>query len=374
MLSFYAVVGPGAAAADAQPTAERHISGSFTNRGLNNYAAHVQHGLPLEDLLTMALGAQSERGQGKTALEIGCGEAHALLDLQQMYPAMATHCQNSAGYAAWCRGFDPTGVNPNRTKCGNGPTQQPPGGQNISTATWKATAASFNISTELPRWPHVTFAHFGGTRSLPFPSSQFHFIMSQHALDEGKIMRPREEFPQILREVIRLLRDDGGISLTQTVSGHVDNDDFVANVLSSSKHQEKIRTRMEQAKFPFNRGIVRASIQDDKKNITHTWKRYFPVDFRYDNPISNVTCVDLFSFVSHGSFEPGGGGLYLVARKHPCRLSDRKASCLRWDLSPPPQTRSIQGYAPHYVDIVHRLIEGGTKCMDRGAAARKPSR
>lgn len=203
MLSFYAVVGPGAAAADAQPAAERHISGSFTNRGLNNYAAHVQHGLPLEDLLTMALGAQSERGQGKTALEIGCGEAHALLDLQQMYPAMATHCQNSAGYAAWCRGFDPTGVNPNRTKCGNGPTQQPPGGQNISTATWKTTAASFNISTELPRWPHVTFSHFGGTRSLPFPSSQFHFIMSQHALDEGKIMRPRDEFPQILREVIR---------------------------------------------------------------------------------------------------------------------------------------------------------------------------
>ena len=356
MLSFFTVSSPGAAAAEAS---KAHVTGAFTNRGLDYYAQNVHHAMPLEDLLKMALGPPSEGGQGKFVLELGCGEAHALLDLQQMYPAMTAHCQNSASYASWCRGFG----DGNRTRCGHGPNWRPANGKPHSVETWKATAAFFNINTSLPKWPLVTFTNFGGTKPLPFQSSQYDLVIAQHALDNGKIMSPRGDFPTVFREAVRVLRDDGGILLAQTLSSGVDIDDLVNNTLSAPKHQRQIRARMEAANFPFHGEHVYAETTDPKDNITYVWKEYYPVDFTASNPIGNGTCVDLFSFMKSWGHRPGSGQLYVVARKHLCRLSERKASCTKWEIDMIPQKRSLHSYTDHYVDVVHRMIEGGTKCV-----------
>ena len=247
-----------------------HSKGTWTSRGWDIYTSELQYAFPTTDLLVEVMGEPGETaGRAKAVLELGCGEAHALLDIQYLYPEVQATCMNSWRYSASCLSAGGLGSD---HPCGDGPTVKPPGyttenQTEVETEVWIKTAEAFGIP-ELPKWPHVTFAEFGerAHNKLPFKSSAYDLVIEQASFGPGKLNKPLSEFPQMVSEVARLLTV-GGLAVLQVSlneNGAYEESLNFTKIAGMTKarqrlyvetpHQERERSKeMLSSRFPFAR-------------------------------------------------------------------------------------------------------------------------
>ena len=162
-------------------------STTATWRGLRHLGHFLQHPLPsLEHLLAPLHSDQ------RAVLELGCGEGHALLELQLRFPRAQCYC-----------------LNPEAWNCQR---------QDSSPLHHEAACATFGKSTA---WLQQEAAHYGtplGTKlpiarfddlgqQMPFADESLDFIYSQHALN--RLRSPRTSFAPFMSEIARLLRPNG---------------------------------------------------------------------------------------------------------------------------------------------------------------------
>jgi SAM-dependent methyltransferase len=123
------------------------------------------------------------------ALELGCGEGHALLELQMQYQDSNVSCVNSLKYASNCKKYH----SPN---CGNGLLLE------SSRTIMMSTAEFFSVVVNVQApWPTIVYADYGGS-PLPFPDASQDLVFSQYALDVP-------EMPFVLCDTARMLRTEG---------------------------------------------------------------------------------------------------------------------------------------------------------------------
>jgi len=386
----------------------RHVAGKWTNRGLGPWE-HVLNstGLPLSALLSRTLGEPSTRGAGKTLHELGCGEAHALLEVQERYPEVDALCVNSRKYAQMCGIAGLT----RGARCGNGPTWPDvvTDANNkthlvVSNASWRATAAFFEIKLpEPPKWPDVRYGDYvtGYTRYskgslLPFSSNSSHLILSQQSLNEGKLVP--EQFPALAAEVVRVLRGDGAIAVLHLVG--VLPALVLAELERANSQPTAVNERvamMESVRFPF---APTPSATVEQTLDTESGLQvpcYVPVDFAKGLPLSDSTCLDMLSFYAgpcqyqHTTDE--GLGLFVSMVKRVCGRDDTQRrtarNCAQWGWTAQVFTDSLTlnasvrasymknaydlsfDFDTKYASVVHRLILNGTQCRVYTAGTNK---
>ena len=161
-------------------------TGVSTSRGLSSLADHV--GVSPVPLFDRVL-------RGGAALEIGCGEGRALLELQQRHPATRCVCLNYAGWkGGWGQGVG--------------------GGAQASAdaATLRGMGAHYGLSLAADaRLPDVRYGDWHNLTGFD-DDSAYSLVYSQNALNEGKMHYPRRELAPLLTSVARMLRP-GGVAL-----------------------------------------------------------------------------------------------------------------------------------------------------------------
>ena len=338
-------------------TPEKHTTGAWTNRGLDAYAASLVHAFPVDGFLEEVLGSPALEGSHKAVLELGCGEAHALLDIQHRFRSVHCECMNSASYALWCLSSSYTAATGTLKEpvCGMGPVMQPPDKSDHPRAVWKTTAASFGIP-DLPKYPHVTFANYGKHNPLPFRSSQYDLVMAINAFGFGKLTHPDREFPTIVAETIRILKV-GGIALLQLGSilepgallpeGNLSSAEFDKLLAIPQSVAMQRSAQMRAAKFPFRRAASPG--------------KYVPLHFHPCARVTNTTCVDLFLFVG-----PPGYIWFVIRKVRSVWMSESNGSqdesgCTAWTIH-----RSLKnlssGFGENFLDTASRLVQDGTSC------------
>ena len=142
-------------------------TGVSTSRGLSSLADHV--GVSPVPLFDRVL-------RGGAALEIGCGEGRALLELQQRHPATRCVCLNYAGWkGGWGQGVG--------------------GGAQASAdaATLRGMGAHYGLSLAADaRLPDVRYGDWHNLTGFD-DDSAYSLVYSQNALNEGKMHYPRRE-------------------------------------------------------------------------------------------------------------------------------------------------------------------------------------
>ena len=184
----------------ASSTPSKYHSGSFTSRGLSYYAGMLAPPLrPLHSYIS-----HLTRRAEPAAFELGCGEAHALTELQAKWPRVSCVCLNSA---TWGRqagrlsgGVSNAVANPE--------------------ALLHGMAQHFHINltrkTSQPRLPHIDYGDYR-LRGLPYANRSFDFVFSSNALNEGKMHDPRSDLAPILSDTVRVLRP-AGVALLHLLS------------------------------------------------------------------------------------------------------------------------------------------------------------
>lgn len=172
--------------------AAAYKEGMSTSRGLGAFADHV--GAPLPAPTQIFDAALRNGGADAAALEIGCGEGRASVELQLRHPSSRCFCLN---YAAWKAGW------------GNGVGG---GAQAAADAeTLRGMASHYGIGVPPgARLPTVMYGDWHNLTALA--SASYALIFSQNALNEGKMHRPTDELAPLLSGVVRLLRP-GGVAL-----------------------------------------------------------------------------------------------------------------------------------------------------------------
>jgi SAM-dependent methyltransferase len=144
--------------------------------------------------------------QAPSILEIGCGNGRALLETAVLaehggrHPACAA-CLNYAAYNT-------------RTDSSNAVNAAAAAGSVVSGNGSRAAFGLVAAAHALPM-PRLTprLVHGDYHDGLPFGSSAFSLVYSQHALNEGKVLLPHVEFPPLAEEVARVLRPTGSALL-----------------------------------------------------------------------------------------------------------------------------------------------------------------
>ena len=144
--------------------------------------------------------------QAPSILEIGCGNGRALLETAVLaehggrHPACAA-CLNYAAYNT-------------RTDSSNAVHAAAAAGSVVSGNGSRAAFGLVAAAHALPM-PRLTprLVHGDYHDGLPFGSSAFSLVYSQHALNEGKVLLPHVEFPPLAEEVARVLRPTGSALL-----------------------------------------------------------------------------------------------------------------------------------------------------------------
>ena len=153
-------------------------TGVSTSRGLSSLADHV--GVSPVPLFDRVL-------RGGAALEIGCGEGRALLELQQRHPATRCVCLNYAGWkGGWGQGVG--------------------GGAQASAdaATLRGMGAHYGLSLAADaRLPDVRYGDWHNLTGFD-DDSAYSLVYSQNALNEGKMHYPRRELAPLLTSVARM--------------------------------------------------------------------------------------------------------------------------------------------------------------------------
>ena len=168
------------------------LAANATGRGVDELATLFVPPLPsLASMFSVAL-----QRTGATALELGCGEGNALLQLQLRYRNTRGTCINSIAYGKSC-------VRSNSGRCASGVVTGdiPQGGLRLA-----ATQMGLPDGEPLPT---IIYGDYTQQRLLDDPSMSFDVVYSQHALNTGKINHPATEFIPIAIEVLQRLRPCG---------------------------------------------------------------------------------------------------------------------------------------------------------------------
>ena len=168
------------------------LAANATGRGVDELATLFVPPLPsLASMFSVAL-----QRTGATALELGCGEGNALLQLQLRYRNTRGTCINSIAYGKSC-------VRSNSGRCASGVVtgDNPQGGLRLA-----ATQMGLPDGEPLPT---IIYGDYTQQRLLDDPSMSFDVVYSQHALNTGKINHPATEFIPIAIEVLQRLRPCG---------------------------------------------------------------------------------------------------------------------------------------------------------------------
>ena len=165
-----------------------------TGRGILELSALILPPLPpLQQMLASALVHKNA-----AALELGCGEGNALLELQSQYNRTRGTCINSLQYGVECARRDPK-------RCAGGVSAG-----NDSTLALRTAALQLGLPAET-HLPRIVYGDFTRHRLFEDPTdvATFDVIYSQHALNAGKINHPATEFLPIVIEVMERLRPCG---------------------------------------------------------------------------------------------------------------------------------------------------------------------
>ena len=152
-------------------------------RGLRHLGRFLQHPLPLLEQLLAPLDSDQ-----RAALELGCGEGHALFELQLRFPRAQCYCLNPK---AWnCQRQDSSRLH-HEAACATFGT---------STVWLKQEATRYGIPP-----PIMRFDDLGD--QIPFADESLDFIYSQHTLE--RLQSPQTRFAPFMSEIARLLRPNG---------------------------------------------------------------------------------------------------------------------------------------------------------------------
>lgn len=394
----------------AASRAPKHILGRFTSRGLADWDSALNHsGLPLSALLASSLGNVSDGGAGRAMLELGCGEGHVLLDVLGRYPKTEVVGMNSYVYGTRCLhlGGNLAG------RCGNGATDPKwiNGSFQVTDGQWRATAAAFGIKRLPPQWPAVVYGDYSGIRPngqmktpLPFPRSRFDLVLSQDALNEGKLIHPEEELPAVLEEVFRVLRSDGHAVLQVTRNdGYAPLD---VHRRRATKADAVLARTSLMAGFPMSAvglveqrkrhglkgpGVSRAAerprlrpcfntqclLADASRDpVTVGLAGYEPIDFARSVRMSKITtepCADLLSFIGtvrmQLNMKPDNrDALYLFMRKRPCEAATMPCTHgWKWanphlgSQQPRPKLKAEENINK-WARAIQEMVQNGTRC------------
>ena len=138
-------------------------------RGLRHLGNFLQHPLPSLEHLIAPLDSDQ-----RAALELGCGEGHALLELQLRFPRAQCYCLNPETWT----------------------------GKNTAWLQQEGTHYGSPLGMKLPI---TKFDDLG--QLMPFADESLDFIYSQHALN--RLQSPRTRFAPFMSEIARLLRPNG---------------------------------------------------------------------------------------------------------------------------------------------------------------------
>lgn len=171
-----------------------------TSRGLDVWNQLLPPTFSFDVLVGQLFGEGHANGAGRSFLELGCGEGHAVLQMQARFPRMQVECLNSLSYGKKCQALGLRGM------CGGGATvstvQDADGKYIVTDNGWHQIARSFRMPV-LPKWPHIVYGDYNdNNNTLPWADSSFDLIISSNALNEGKV-KPRSQVPHMLRDVIR---------------------------------------------------------------------------------------------------------------------------------------------------------------------------
>mmetsp|Transcript_36896 Transcript_36896/g.61127 ORF Transcript_36896/g.61127 Transcript_36896/m.61127 type:complete len:334 (+) Transcript_36896:132-1133(+) len=273
--------------------AVHHRQGEFTNRGLGPFAMLFHEVLPMHKVF-----AGWGNGSDRAVLELGCGEGRMCLDLLASYPSATAFCINNLQWGKSRPDY-----------LGNGAATG-----DTSTAAWEATATHFNLPVP-PHWPEVTYTKYGDSNHLPYPDASFDLVLAQHSLNEGKLVRPDYQFPNVACGVVRTLRE-GGMALLHTVCC-IEKPDYFASTARQAVLVQRTRATMAAANTAFH------SMRGDE---TATYGGSAPLAFARV-PVGVSSCVDVLLFEKDaglGANEtiPSHAGMNIIVliQKHRCRL------------------------------------------------------
>ena len=157
---------------DGAPSTAASSSASTTWRGIRHLAHFLRPPLPALDQLLTLLGAP-----GSSALELGCGEGTALIELQSRYPAARYLCinQRKGDCARLKNEARQRGAQSNSTRqhlefaCGKSHTSR--------RMVWLRTVGEQH---SIPAGARLPLLNFGDvSRRMPLASASFDFIYSQ---------------------------------------------------------------------------------------------------------------------------------------------------------------------------------------------------
>ena len=172
------------------PTGGIYKGTAATWRGLRHLGNFLQQPLPSLEQLLAPLDSDQQ-----AALELGCGEGRALLELQSRFPRAQCHCLSSKMWDCMRRD---SSRSHHQFACA---TSNMTG----KSMEWlRQVATNYGIPME-SRLPMMNFGDFG--QRMPFAEESLDFIYSQHALN--KLPSPRTHFAPFMSEIARLLRPNG---------------------------------------------------------------------------------------------------------------------------------------------------------------------
>ena len=178
------------AVATRAPTGGIYKGTAATWRSLPHLGHFLQPPLPsLEQLL------QRLDSDQRAALELGCGEGRALLELQSRFPRAKCHCLSSKMWDCMRRD---SSRSHHEFACATSNMT----GKSMEWLRQVATNYGIPMESQLPM---INFGDFG--KRMPFADQSLDFIYSQHALN--KLPSPRTHFAPFMSEIARLLRPNG---------------------------------------------------------------------------------------------------------------------------------------------------------------------
>lgn len=177
----------------------RYASGVATSRG-STELTNLLLSSPLPSLHELIDSALVGDGDGSEALEIGCGEGRLSLELQLSKPGSRWVCFNKKN---WGSGWG--------SAVGAGAQRGADSGRSDA-ARMLEMAAAYGIEGAAETNARLPTVEYGDWHALPYGPRRFDLILSQNALNQGKMSAPVAELPSLAHTVARSLRP-GGIAL-----------------------------------------------------------------------------------------------------------------------------------------------------------------
>lgn len=352
----------------------------MTNRGLVQFAqSALPNGLSLSFLMSLTVGRPMHHEA--SALELGCGEGRALLELQTMHRDANITCLNSLSYAKKYTYHNGDGI-------GNGLVNG-----DTSLASYMSTAATFGLPV-LETWPTVLYGDYAHEQPLPFASNTMDFVFSCNALNQGKLAIVQKELPFLAQQIARVLRPSGIAVLHLTGQSGPNNRLAFRTMLHSfaGDANEIVRSMVGSSHRLWRR--IGAYLQPNASSPKHSASvsQVLPLKFVHDISMGDHGYIDAFLFfversqrldsmaeligdvqkseIHFNAFD-GASNLGLILHKHErhsehseaklpaAASSDVCANSKHWqNVTAKARISPARDYSCNYLEVAHNLMQG----------------